>query len=771
MSRGIVLLLMAVFIGAARGEERLTLSGAAERPLPDSDAPVVVEFPLTLSAAVKTVPRLKVVSATLDGKQWQADGFRASVEILQAGAALLRVKVDPRQAREPGKYALTLLASSNDANAAAQLLTVTLTRAAGELRMTSPLRIRRIVTIPWLSASVKPETATISEASRLVAVTPFDIRWRVDLSDGNDPAGVLNITLPARLEAGKQYAVSLSAASVHGLGTANGTLTVRAPQLTSGTFEQAVEVKSRLSFFWLFLTLLIGIAGGVLVRTRAEKKRLRAGALLEASAQRKAIEDRIPRTPDAEDAEALKSELLALARVMADRSSTPEQIRAKAGEATTTANRIVTDANARHQQAVARLAQMKSAAGPSDQYAGEVAALVAGLHQRLSEIAKHIDAGQARTALARLDEVETSFKPKLRDALTRWSGEVTDALAEIGTWPDLPSGIDGARTALQALDPAADPAASLAAAANLARALRYDVFGRTLRNIARVAETVAEEITKMKDRTKTADDAIAELRARAGTVAAWQGDVAGEPLRDIASAVRSLRRAMKDMLADAHAQLKVAVPQAEGEFLAALAELKKSAREVRLGAQPAPQPGVTIPYDTAAAPPPVSPAAEFRIVISGDAVVGQLLRFRVVPPDVRSVDWSVNGAKQSSGPESTFAYVARSAEAVAVTASIEREDRSRTSAEIRIEVIEAPAIESDAALAVQQRGAERVQTAVAALLIVLAGMLIFKGSFVGTFEDFVAALLWGFGTDVGLARVREISQPLLGRAVVFPGAG
>jgi hypothetical protein len=228
---------------------------------------------------------------------------------------------------------------------------------------------------------------------------------------------------------------------------------------------------------------------------------------------------------------------------------------------------------------------------------------------------------------------------------------------------------------------------------------------------------------------------------------------------------------MKDMLADAHAQLKVAVPQAEGEFLAALAELKKSAREVRLGAQPAPQPGVTIPYDTAAAPPPVSPAAEFRIVISGDAVVGQLLRFRVVPPDVRSVDWSVNGAKQSSGPESTFAYVARSAETLAVTASIEREDRSRTSAEIRIEVIEAPAIESDAALAVQQRGAERVQTAVAALLIVLAGMLIFKGSFVGTFEDFVAALLWGFGTDVGLARVREISQPLLGRAVVFPGAG
>ena len=48
-------------------------------------------------------------------------------------------------------------------------------------------------------------------------------------------------------------------------------------------------------------------------------------------------------------------------------------------------------------------------------------------------------------------------------------------------------------------------------------------------------------------------------------------------------------------------------------------------------------------------------------------------------------------------------------------------------------------------------------------MIAVIGYGIFRSTFIGTFEDFLTAFLWGFTVDVGIAKVRELATPLLAR--------
>jgi hypothetical protein len=65
---------------------------------------------------------------------------------------------------------------------------------------------------------------------------------------------------------------------------------------------------------------------------------------------------------------------------------------------------------------------------------------------------------------------------------------------------------------------------------------------------------------------------------------------------------------------------------------------------------------------------------------------------------------------------------------------------------------------------------ERTQSIVSGFFIAAAGYAIFTGTWLGTFMDFLAAMLWGFSVDISAAKVREIAAPLLSRTVPFPPA-
>ena len=75
-----------------------------------------------------------------------------------------------------------------------------------------------------------------------------------------------------------------------------------------------------------------------------------------------------------------------------------------------------------------------------------------------------------------------------------------------------------------------------------------------------------------------------------------------------------------------------------------------------------------------------------------------------------------------------------------------------------------------AALEAQRAGGELVQTVVSGFFIALIGFAIFRQSFVGSFDDFLAAALWGFTVDLGVAKVREYAAPVLSRKLPNPGS-
>jgi len=781
MMRRVLPLFLSIIACAARADDPLAISGATERPIPESATTVTIDFPLKVDASVTQPPRIDVVSVSLDGKQWPADGFTARVEILKAGAGLLRLTVDPAKVNEPGKYGLTLMSSPAEANppagAISLLIPVTLTRAAGELRMTSPLRVNRTIYLPWVWDCAKPHTASISEISRHAAVKPYGKEWRADLSNGNTPAGHLTVTVSDRLDAGRQYAASLSAAGVDGLGAATGTLSIRAPQLSTGVFEQAVEVTSRVSLFWLFVTLLAGIAAGYAVRVRAEQKRLRAEALLDASPQRKAVQDLIARTAESDDSRLLFAALRPLEQKMADESATPEQIRAAAAQAKGAADKIVTDATTRMEQTKAKLAELKTTAGSPDQYADKVMELVAAITERLRNVENQLGDGQVRAAKKELEDIENDLARELPNALTQWRVDVRDALGRLGSWPDIAThqpSVDDAQAALKALNPTSDARTSLKAAAELTRHLRHDLFASGVRNIARLARKIADELQSTSEKTHTDAGALAALRDAATKLEAGAGDIA------VAGEVESLRKLLGDTLSSAYTAVTQKTDVAslgEGQFLAVLKEMKKVVTEQKLKVVPGqhvPEPSVEFTADKADMPPPPAPEHPLRIAVSGDAVAGEVLQFRVAPvddasmPKIRSITWTIDGTT-ATGTDATLVYTTTAAKSLSVRADVRFDDGSRAAATLTLEVLSPPIVPSVQELTRTRRSAENVQTTVAGLLIVLTGILIFKTSFVGTLDDFVAALLWGFGTDLGLARVREVSKPLLERTVKFPG--
>ena len=53
-----------------------------------------------------------------------------------------------------------------------------------------------------------------------------------------------------------------------------------------------------------------------------------------------------------------------------------------------------------------------------------------------------------------------------------------------------------------------------------------------------------------------------------------------------------------------------------------------------------------------------------------------------------------------------------------------------------------------------------LQTVSAGAVIVFAGYAIFHPAFVGSFADISAALFWGFGVDISVAKALEYSTPL-----------
>ncbi len=54
-------------------------------------------------------------------------------------------------------------------------------------------------------------------------------------------------------------------------------------------------------------------------------------------------------------------------------------------------------------------------------------------------------------------------------------------------------------------------------------------------------------------------------------------------------------------------------------------------------------------------------------------------------------------------------------------------------------------------------------TLVSGIMIAVIGFMLYRNVFNGDLGDFAAAFFWGFSTDIGVAKVRELSTSLTSR--------
>ena len=93
--------------------------------------------------------------------------------------------------------------------------------------------------------------------------------------------------------------------------------------------------------------------------------------------------------------------------------------------------------------------------------------------------------------------------------------------------------------------------------------------------------------------------------------------------------------------------------------------------------------------------------------------------------------------------------------------AVSRETGTRKTAQASFEVMPPRGLPAVAELKKRLRKTEVIETGISGLLITAIGYAIFRVSFVGTFDDFLAAGLWGFTVDIGIAKVREFAAPVL----------
>jgi hypothetical protein len=176
-------------------------------------------------------------------------------------------------------------------------------------------------------------------------------------------------------------------------------------------------------------------------------------------------------------------------------------------------------------------------------------------------------------------------------------------------------------------------------------------------------------------------------------------------------------------------------------------------------------------------PPPPPPGWGFRIEASVSPAVGRPVLVRVVPEgplpaDVR-IRWYVGGEPSvARGPgELAWQFTPRHPGRMVLAAeAFVPETGESVMAETMLEIRPAEGYGALPGIFDRLRRVEGLQTLVAGAFITGAGFLIFSPSWIGSFPDVFAALLWGFTVDIGTAKVLEIAVPVLKKPVPLPGA-
>lgn len=741
---------------------------------------------------------LPVLEVNLGGepREISAFGFLLQPDPVTLRPTLL-ARIDLAKAATTGTY--TVKVQPPRPSAAAQPpapLEFSFVRPAAEIRVHTPIRLERVVYLPWVLSTVRPRSLVLTESSSRSPILLADRTWEGDLSgaDGKPSKGRLRFKLPAHIEAWQQGTAEVEFLDPPALGRSSGTLTLRSEQLAARSVDFPLEVASRASLLWLLLILVGSIALGYLTRTGIDERRKRLQASLAVQRQRGLLYQLLDVEAD-EDLQARLQEILNDLDTAEQTAGTDaEALTAAATQARTDVEAAMAHAKQRRDDLRARLAARKRALGPAEAQAASVEAAVQELLQKLAAQEKVLAEGHIGR-VERFLEGEQGEINGLRNALEAWLGRLDHTLDRAGSWPDTPYAtataearqeIGNLLAALASADSLEKLAPVLGSAAVLAGRVRNRLLAVGVPSILDLVGDMLKDLGELGEPAlKPRLEALAGAKTR---LEAARDRASADDLEEVAESLHGLREAVETILRAAYRLTwKQGDPTepaglAEGRYFGVLRDVLSRRRALEeteerpLGGPP--PPGEEASYARAAALPAEAVDSGLRPVwtvvlepperpVAGRAAA---LSLRLEAPAGQSpplvtVRWSVGGvvAHQGMPGDLGWSFTPRQPGPVLVRAEATAASGETQAAEVRLLVLPADGYDAIPALTAQLARDERTQSIVSGTLIALVGFAMFSGTFVGTFQDFLAAALWGYTIDFGVARVREMAAPLLAR--------
>lgn len=694
------LLAWAAAPAAAQPTSWIALLRGAEYELRGTMDTAVARIPVQLDTAVRLSDVTLQVVDVRRGMRFDETWHRAfSVSPAKDGDALL-VHADLAAASLPGPYLLAVRATAP--GKAPTVLQMALVRPAAVLAA-GPLKLQRVL---WPGSSTVTGTLQVRETGGLSRADSLRLQGPTLLGpDGGAVDGSLELQgmLP-RLPPGGKAAVGYQLEGGLPLGKSTGTLRIHSPQ-SAAPLEVPVEVVTRRSLLWLFLSVVAGLGAGWLLRVHAARRIELNQARLPGYDLAERMQAEVTRTKDADFVGAVQRPLAALQAAL--KGNDLPVLR----DAVTKAQQVLQQAEA---GLAARLGTAQTAVDELERLKSGGWALPVRVAEPLSAVnpadaRAALDARDAATALKTARTERTRLLQALRPQVRAWAGDQHRWLGAVAS-PRLP---------LPAA--AAEPLRSMAS---------------RLLSVLPPVDPVPDDI---------AADALHRLLATVDAVRAYEA--------------RELAR-IPEWLGQAAAEVNAELRKAPAPDAAALERLEAAGEDFagQLRDAPSPEDALGIVADPAVIGRAFREAVEAQLAPVGaaerSAIFAQLDQHAFLEA-ARAVLWAARKAKAEQDgtplgepqkpPLAADSYERRAEAAPLVVAGaaplVERIVRTLGGPSMSLDQMRARTVTEIARDSV-------VRWLIVGAVLLAIGYLTFAPTYLGTFRDLFTIFMWAFGLNV-----------------------
>jgi hypothetical protein len=764
----------------------LEIVGSAHQRVAAIEAgPVVI--PLHIRGGAQGPPdRVTVLDVSLNGDKPDATSRLFSFE-LKPASSILEATFNPTPLTAAGTYTVALLleGEAKDGKPLRQLLSLDFSVPAAELHLANPLRLEQVHLAPCI-ADLSPHHWFLTESSTKARLASIQVRTLGQLEGPDDHplAARLHVEPPQSLEPLGSAPAKVSIDGHLPLGRTTGSLLVYSPQLAA-PLTVAVEIVSRVARGWLLVVILLGILAGLVLRVKLEEQSARLRA--EETAQEQL--GRLSKLAADQRDERLRAAIAAAAegvrRAILD-GAAPDKLGTAVTAAVQAIEQLMQEAKQKRDALALRIADLHKKLGPVSAQPPPVRKAIEAVRERLNRQQAALAGGEIESVDGALTTEESEIDATLREPITAWSSEVGENLKGAGAWSGTSFEAARANVATQ-IDALSSIQAWHDLVAKLPQVtidLRQRVMRVGVQGLCELGENVLAALVELEDDKLEPD--LKQLKAALDEASAW---MRGAPDADQTSRMAQILRTLRSRLVNS---LKSAAGTVSNDVLSKLESgsfeeatrlvLDQRPKDRMLSRGEKAQPSASWSWrmlrgergTEADRPGTREAAAPMTIVAAGNPTVGQPVALAVGIDTMRpetSVQWFVEGrlvAEGAAGSKSWTFTPQRPGQVIVQARIVDPGSIEQAEGSLLLDVRPAEGYAALPALQKQIWWNEMKTTIVSGVFIAAGGYLIFRTSFLGTFEDFFAAFLWGFSVDIGVARVKEMANPLLTRTLPAP---